>query len=187
MNKTKKNIVLVGFSNIENKTIAVPSIGKNYYLNNMNEAKKHQGFLIIINNKENTSIINFDKKYRSTLNKYEKIWLYNENYNEITYKWSRIETKNRDLFLFDSLYFWDLYDNYKYTIENKKIQKYTKKRLDNINNIYNYLKKYKTITTLKLANDLKINVRTIERYMHDINNIYHNIGYDYTNKIWYIV
>ena len=62
MNKTKKNIVLVGFSNIENKTIAVPSIGKNYYLNNMNEAKKHQGFLIIINNKENTSIINFDKK-----------------------------------------------------------------------------------------------------------------------------
>ena len=72
-------------------------------------------------------------------------------------------------------------------LEKRKEKKYTKKRLDNINKIYEYLGSYKTIKTNKIVGDLKINPRMIERYMHDINNLYHNIGYDYSKNEWYII
>ena len=188
MNKTKKNIILVGFNDVEGKSIQIPPIGKNYYLNNMNEAKNHQGYLIIINNKDNINLVEFDKKYRKILNKYVNVWLYNEKYNDTYNKWSNIRMVNRDIFLFDSLYFWDQYDEYKYLVEHETVnKKYTDKRLNNIANLHNYLKKYSTIKTSKISHDLKINSRMIQRYMKDINDIYNNIGYDYSNNEWYVV
>ena len=188
MNKTQKNIVIVGFSDIEKRSIKVPPIKNNYYLNSMEEARKHQGFLLIINNKDNLDIIAFDKKYRKITNKYAYIWLYNEKYKESINKWSRIETKNRDIFYYDELTIWDMYDEYKHSLEHKKeTPKYTQKRLNNINKIYNYLQNYKTIKTSKISEDLKINDRMVQRYMEDINNIYHNIGYDYSSNEWYII
>ena len=72
MNKFKKNIVLIGFSEIERRSISIPVIGKIYYFNDIKDAKNHQGYLIIINNKDNTNIVDFDKKYRKILNKFVK-------------------------------------------------------------------------------------------------------------------
>lgn len=187
MNKTKKNIVLVGFNENEIHSINIPTISKNYYLNNMSEARKHQGYLIIINNKDNINIVEFDKKYRKVLNRYTKIWLYNEKYKNIKNKWSNIQLVNRDIFLIDVLSFWDEYESYKEMIESETKEKYTKKRLNSIERIYNYLKNYKTIKTITILEKLNINERMIQRYMNDINNIYHNIGYDYSNNEWYII
>ena len=94
MNSKQKNIVLVGFSNLESHSINLPLIGKNYYLKSMEEAKKHQGYLIIINNSSNVNVVEFDKKYRKILNKYSNIWLYNEKYRESYNKWSNIKFVN---------------------------------------------------------------------------------------------
>lgn len=188
MNKTKKNIVIVGFDESEIRSIDVPEIGKNHYFNTMEEIKGHQGYLIIIKNKDNINIVDFDKKYRKALNNYANVWLYNENYNNSYHKWSNIEFVNRDIFLLDILSFWDQYDEYKHHLEQKQDKKeYTNKRLNNIEKIYNYLKKYKVIKTVRLTEDLKMSERMIQRYMQDINDIYHNIGYDYSNNEWYIV
>ena len=187
MNKTKKNIVLIGFNEIEAKSIDIPLIGKNYYLTNLEELKQHQGYLLIINNKDNINVIDFDKKYRKSITKYERIWLYNENNKNYYYKWSNIELINRDIFLIDSLSIWEHYEQYKSKQEQKTKKQYTNKRLTNINNLYNYLKVYKTIKTAKIAKDLNLNARQVQRYMQDINDIYHNIGYDYSNNEWYII
>jgi len=187
MNKTKKNIVIVGFNESESRSIELPLIGKNYYINDMKEASKHQGYLIIINNNDNIDIVSFDKKYRKILNKYEYIWLYNEKYKNKYYKFSRINLINRELFEYDCLSLWDEYDQYKYSVENNRVKNYSAKRINNINKIYNYLKDYKIIKTKKISKDLNINIRNIQRYMKDINDIYHNIGYDYSNNEWYII
>ena len=53
--------------------------------------------------------------------------------------------------------------------------------------ILNYLKDYKTIKTSKIEKDLNLNKRTIQRYMKDINDIHHSVGYDYSNNEWYFV
>ena len=187
MNKTQKNIVLVGFSKPEIRSINIPTIGKNYYLNSIEDAKLHQGYLLIINNKDNTDIVSFDKKYRKIINKYANVWIYNENYKESYHKWSNIRLVNRDIFLIDILNFWDEYDIYKEKLKFSVKLNYTKKRVNNIEKIYNYLKDYQTIKTNKIVKDLKINERMVQRYMHNINQIYHNIGYDYSNNEWYII
>jgi len=188
MNKAKKNIVIVGFSDIEIRSIAAPEIGKNIYVNTMNEAKKHQGYLIIINNKSSTNVVEFDKKYRKTTNKYAKVWLYNKEYKDTYNKWSNTNFVNNDIFLLDSLNFWDEYDRYKFDIEHLETKtKHTHKKLIKLEKLYNYLKDYKTIKTSKIVDDLKISEKMVQRYMQDINNIYHNIGYDYSNNEWYII
>lgn len=187
MSKARKNIVLVGFSEVEIRSISIPPIGNNYYVDSMEEARKHQGYLIIINNKSNINVVDFDKKYRYIIKKYDKVWLYNEKYKEGYYKFSNIELKNRDIFLYDSLDFWDWYEEYKDLVEKKEEKKYTKKRLDNVNKMYEYLKNYSEIKTSKIANDLGMNERNVERYMCDVNDIYHNVGYDYSLNEWYII
>ena len=187
MNKTQKNIVLVGFCEEEIRSIEVPKIGNIYYLNTMAEAKLHQGFLIIINNKDDLDLVSFDKKYRKTINKYAYVWLYHEKYKESFNSWTNIRFKNRDLFLYGDLNYWDDYENYKYLMEHPKEKRLSKKRLEKIKILYDYIKNYKTLKTSVIAKDLNMSDRMIERYMHDINDIYHNVGYDYSNNEWYFI
>jgi len=187
MNKTQKNIVIVDFSDIEKKSIGVPKISKILYLDNIIEIKKHQGFLIIINNKNNMNLVTFDKKYRKYLNKYAFVWLYNKKNKEDKDKYSNIELVNN--FIFDdlSLNIWDEYELYKDYKKHVTKKKYTNKRMENINKLYNYLINYKEIKTTKICSDLGMSSRMVQRYMQDINNIYHNIGYDYSKNEWYII
>ncbi len=187
MNKAKKNIVIVGFSDIEKNSLGIPYIekGQVHYVKTIKEAIKYQGYMLIIDNKDNIDITILDKKYRKSFNKFDIIWLYNENYEYYKNKWSRIEKVNRNIFYDNSYILSEEYDDYKLAKEKEIKTQYNLKKNNKLNKLYNYLKNYKTIKTIKIEEDLKINARTIERYMEDLNQIYHNIGYDYTNNEWY--
>ena len=91
------------------------------------------------------------------------------------------------MFYIDELSFWDQYELYKENIKNENKTKYTKPRINNIEKIYKYIKNYKTIKTSQIAKELKISERMVQRYMKYINEIYNNIGYDYSNNEWYII
>lgn len=188
MNKAKKNIVVVGFTKEERRYLGIPYDNPIHYLDSINEITKFQGYLLLINNKENKSLVDLDKKYRKTFNKYELIWIYNKNYKPYYDKWSRIKKVDEEIFNdgYQSGIDWD---NYKYNKEHS-IDKKIKYNIDKNNKLkifYNYLKKYKTRKTKEIKEDLNINERTIQRYMKDINDIYHNIGYDYSLNEWYFI
>ena len=191
MNKTQKNVVVVGFSQIERNSLGIPYIdsGKIHYLDSMEEAKKRQGYLLIYDNSDNMNLVEFDKKYRKVINKYELIYVYNEKYEwKHPNKWSKIEKVGRAIFMDISLSLSDQWDEYKVKKENEKPKKsFNSDKLLKINELYSYLKNYKVIKTKKISKDLKLNPRSIERYMSDINSIYHNIGYDYSKKEWYLI
>ena len=189
MNKAKKNIVIVGFESEEKNSVSYPYIenGKVRFCNTIAEAIKYQGYMIIINNSDNINLIILDKKYRKSLNKYERILIYNNKYKWNYDKWSRFEKVNRDIFNDYSYQFGEEWDRYKIGKENEISKKYNIAKQNQLENLYNYLKDYKTIKTSKISTDLNINERTIQRYMKDINNIYHNVGYDYSNNEWYFI
>ncbi len=186
MNKAKKNIVIVGFGS-DSLNISLPYIEKNkiHYINKLSDATKYQGYLLIINNKDNIDIINLDKKYRKLFNKFVKIWVYNEKYSWKKDKWSNIEKVNRDIFLDVSFSLTEEYEEYKK--QNDIIKEYNINKLEKLNKLYTYLKGFETIKTKDLKNNIKISIRSIERYMHDLNDKYHNIGYDYTKDEWYFI
>lgn len=191
MNKAKKNIVVVGFNQIERNSLGIPYDNPIHYVGSLSDTTKYQGYLILIDNKINKSLIELDKKYRKTFNKFELIWVYNENYDghrKYYDKWSRIEKVNSNIFNdgYSSSIEWD---EYKYNKEHSKerIIKYNTDKKEKLNLLYNYLKKYKTRKTTEIVRDLNIDSRTIQRYMNDLNNIYHNIGYDYSSNEWYFI
>ena len=102
MNKAKKNVVIVGFPDeVERRFVSIPYIenGMVRYVDSLSDATKYQGYYIIIDNSDDLSIIEIDKKYRRTLNRFEIIYIYNEKYKEKYYKYSRIQTINRDIFM----------------------------------------------------------------------------------------
>ena len=189
MNKAKKNVVIVGFENEEKNSISYPYLENSvvHFCNSISEAIKYQGYMIIINNTENVNLVAFDNKYRKSLNKYERILIYNEKYNWTYDKWSRFEKVNR--FIFDDYSYQFGEDWYKYKLdkEHEVTKKYNITKQSNLESLYNYLKDYKTIKTSKVASDLNLNERTIQRYMEDINNIYHSVGYDCSKNEWYFI
>jgi len=193
MNKAKKNIVVVGFTREEKNSLALPSIENNvvHYIDSPRETVKYQGYLLLFDNKDNKSITELDKRYRKTFNKYELIWFYNESYEGFSYKnkWSRIEKVGREIFEDYGYSFGEDWDKYKYDKEHsqEKTIRFNKDKEEHLNKLLDYLKKYKNIKTSQISNDLNIDKRSIQRYMHDLNNIYHNIGYDYSTNEWYFM
>lgn len=191
MNKAKKNVVVVGFPDeSERKFVSIPWIenGEVHYVDTLSDATKYQGYFIIIDNTDNKSLIDIDKKYRRTLNRFEVIYVYNEKYDIKYYKYSRINTINRDIFYDLSYEFSCDWDDYKERVETtKKIIKYNKDKEEKISILYNFIKNKKEITTKEIKEALNISDRSIQRYMTDINNIYKSVGYDYSNNIWYFI
>lgn len=189
MNKAKKNIVIVGFTKEERKSIGLPYIENNkvHYLESLNDIYKYQGYLLIYDNKSNKNLVELDKKYRKSFNKYERVLVYNSSYKYRRDKWSRIEKVNRTIFQDISYSILEEWEEYKRTKETAKIQEISIVKLEKLNILYNYIKKYKTVKTNKIITDLSINARLVERYMNDLNLIYHNIGYDYSQNEWYFI
>lgn len=191
MNKARKNVVVVGFlDEVERKFVSIPWIenGEVHYVKSLSEATKYQGYFIIIDNTDNKSLIDIDKKYRRTLNRFEVIYVYNENYEEKYYKYSRINTINREIFNDWGYQFSCDWDEYKERVETTKENiKYNKDKQEKLNILYNFIKDKKEITTKEIKEKLNISDRSIQRYMTDINNIYKSVGYDYSNNIWYFI
>ena len=163
MNKAKKNIVVVGFEKTEQNSISLPYIEKSivHYVKTIKETIKYQGYLLIINNTKNVSIIDLDKKYRKSFRKFEKVWIYNQNYKWCEDKWSGIEKVNRDIFLDISFSLTEEWEEYKSKKEKENLLlKFNSNKQKKLNELYGYLKKFKTIKTNQIVSDLKINTRS---------------------------
>ena len=118
----------------------------------------------------------------------EILYYLNIKINRPKDKFSNIEIMDSEI-LFSGLFdfIWFYYEKYKKEVESLEKNKYTNKRLNYINMIKDYIKNKKTIKTEELSKYFNMSNRNIERYMTDINNIYKNIGYDYSNNEWYIL
>ena len=196
MYTTKKNVVIVGFSKAERRSVAIPILPEPYdhsqkirYVESLKEVLKYQGFMLIIDNSDDRPIIELDKKYRKFFNNFEMVIIYNESYAELHKysRWTNISLVGRDLF-YEKL-FYNVWDEYKEKKDNevKLLNKFNKDKNERIMQLYNYIVKYKTKKTSDISRYLNIDKRTIQRYMKDLNNIHHNIGYDYSSNEWYFI
>lgn len=195
----RKNIVYCGFNENEKRSLIIypapgPADNDDYLtpyrkapvsliIDTFEEAKKHRGLALYLKVDKNIDLVEFDKKYRKKLD-YWFIRLYNQDFQYKDNKFSNISLINeREMFsdyTNQAIYYID-----KYFKKNKPL-KIHPKRKETLDKIHNYMKKNKEATSNELVNMLKINIRNIQRYMHDINLLYNDIGYDYSKNIWYI-
>ncbi len=156
-------------------------------VNHMDDLKRKQGFLLIINEKylKASNYIEIDKRYRNFFKRFNLVYVITKNKLKkdlFHLRYSNIYFVNENFFDDDVLQ--ELYFNY---LLNTKNIKFSKKKLLLLKKMNNYLKNKKTIKTNELANTFKMNSRKVERYMNDSNKIYKNIGYDYVKNEWYII
>lgn len=190
MNKAEKHIVVVGFTKEQRANLGLPSIegGIIRYVPSIEYALKYHGYLLVYDNKDNINMVEFDKKYRKSLNKFVRIWYYHPAYRWKKDNYSRIERVGPAIFediLFSMNAEWE---QYKQEVEQEETKrKCNFEKQTNLNKLYAYLTKFTSITTKQIAEDLNIRGRTVERYMKDLNKTYQNIGYDYKQSKWYLI
>lgn len=190
MNKAKKNVVVVGFTDNERNSLGLPLIENNkvHFVDSIRDAIKYQGYMLIIDNSNNINLVDLDKKYRKLFKKYERIMIYNQSYKWGYNKWSRFEKVNNDIFLDVSYSLGEEWEEYKIRMErDSKVIKFNRDKTKRLEELLCYLKGHKTLKTERIVKDLNIDCRSIQRYMIDLNRIYHVIGYDYSKNEWYFI
>lgn len=195
----RKNIVYCGFNEVEKRSIVLyPAPGPTYHedektpyrkapvnivVDTLKEAMKHRGLALYLKVDKDINFVEFDKKYRKKLD-YWFIRLYHEDFQYQDNKFSNISLiDEREMFSDYDEKAIDYIDTYFKTHKPFKIHL---KRKETLDTIHHYMQKHKEATSQELVDTFNINMRNIQRYMNDINRLYHDIGYDYSKNNWYI-
>ncbi len=155
-------------------------------VNNLDELKRKQGFLAIIN--ENflpQNSIELDKKYRSFFKNFTYVYIITEDVK----KQNKYHLKYSPFYYVNENYFEDetLYRLFLNNLLTNKLRKISVQRREKLEELKKYLKGKETFTTKELKKVFLQSERQIERDLEDFNNLYGNIGYDFKKKEWYQV
>ena len=156
-------------------------------VNNIEELKRKQGFMLIINEDKlkEKDVLEIDKKYRHLFNHFQFVYILSTEEKKLNlYHLKYTNTYYIDKEFLDDDYILEKY--YEYLLNSKKI-KFSQNKKNQLEKIHHYLKNKNIITTNKLAKELGLSYRSVERYMNDYNKIYKTIGYDYHQNAWYII
>jgi len=215
MNKLSRNIVYVGNDSYykgnlklcdvknkknqpSNKNVRFPHLVQ---VNNIEDLKRKQGFLLVLTIDDlcyyldtidiyKPDVYEIDRHIRKKFKNFQYVIIISIeefDYGHIPFSNIYVEFANKYFnnneglnILIDKLY-----EEY---MSLKKI-KLSKIKKENIEKLRTYLRKKKKefITTKEIMEDLNVNEKWIQRYMKEMNNIYHNIGYSKIKRVWYVV
>lgn len=214
MNQGKRNIVFVGFSQQEIEKLEFKDIRDQkeawtstdithrfprlLYFDTVKEAKRHQGLILFYKIEEEFDFVKYDIQNRKQFKNYEYVFLVVPKKNKIDYFYqvsniTHIKTQVSKLALI-SFYHLAYHPslmhclNQMYKIHLENIQKkFSNIKLQNIEKLKQHVKKTTYINIKKTALLLHVSNKWVERYLIDMNFLYHNVGYDKRKKMWYIV
>ncbi len=170
--------------NFEDYSFRFPYIKR---VTEFNDLKRKRGFLLVINEKylSDEDYMEIDKKNRKLFNQFNLVYIITQDPQKL----KMFHIRYTNIYFIDTEYLDDdtLIDTYYDYILGRKKRKFTKNKIELLDNIHLYFKDKKNIKTSELAKDFNLNVRKIERLMNDYNEIYKNIGYDYSKNEWYII
>lgn len=204
MNKTYRNIVFVGFTDEEKSKIKINDtreLKENWnimaahlkrfpyvlFLENMEDALRHQGFIVFIKHKD-VFEEKINKKYRSLSRRYYHVIVCIEEKNlrnnlktETIIKERLYDEKiNRDL---NSWYYNYLKEENRKKELEKKIKMNPKKGKIAIA-LKDYIGNKESFTAKEIREHFNIPLRTAQRYINYMNEIFENARYDAKTKIW---
>lgn len=205
----ERNVVFIGFNNeekskntfisgreyiFEERAAVFPKI---YYYENLKDAKRMHGYSVYIKvdydlKYVKDNVVELDKYYRKKFRSFKSIILYSELFKIGDYvnfgSYSTLGIIDKEtLFNPRYNYFDYVFETYrKYCIDYKTL-KLSKPKMEKLSLIRIMLKENKGITTKSLSTKLGISERNIQRYMHDMNELYNEIGYDESKNMWYKV
>jgi len=202
--KNYRNIVFMGFTLEEQQKIKIidtrsqkdewsilASYRKRFpyvlYLDDIAEALKHRGFAIIIKYRNEFLLEEFCQKYYKRLSKkYYHVIICN-NWPKNNFQFETIDEErlydDRIMLEVNSWYFAFLKsEERRKKIEDKIKENQQKGKI--ALELKNYLKNKDSITSKEIAKHFNIPLRTAQRYISYMNEIFENVKYDAKTKTW---
>ncbi len=153
------------------------------FVDTLEDALKHQGFMLIIDGIFVDDYYLFDIENRKRFKKYDFVLILNDNINlnnlsNNSLSKIKLVRKNN----INDFYIYRLYKEF-----NLNKLTFTKNRISKLEKINNYLKNKKYIKSSEIASYFNVSLRSVQRDMKDINYLYDNVGYDEKKRCWYTV
>ena len=205
MIKYYRNVVCVGFNHLEQQVIKIIDTRKlkndwslmnpNFYrfpyvlyFNSLEEALKHQGFVIFIKNNNQNDIVYFKKHLKKLNTNYYHVILCTKNESiELNEKYETIlESKLYNEKIVMDLRSW----YYKYLQSMEKKEEITNKIKMNHRKghkaleLKTYFDNKDHVTSKEIAEHFNIPLRTAQRYVKYMKDIFDNVVYDAKTKTW---
>lgn len=212
MNQGKRNIVFVGFSEREIEKIEIEDIRNQketwkdedfthrfprlIYLDTLKKVRRHQGFMLFYKMEEDFDFVKYDIQNRKRFHNYEYVFLVTENRRisnpyqvtniaHITSKRSKIAIISFFHLAYHPSLTSSLNNVYQKYLENNQ-KNFSRMKLNNIEKLKTYVQGKTYIDIKKAASELNVSTKWIERYLIDMNFLYHNVGYDEEKRSFYI-
>lgn len=203
MNKGYRNVVFIGFTKEEQKEIKIKDARKQkenwfmmashlhrfpyvVYLDNIKEALKHQGFIIFLKNEDEQNI---KKYYKTLIRKYYHVILCT---TEIINPDLGVETINIQR-LYEEKIIRDLNSWYYRYLKEEEYKKELNAKINNnpkkgaiAGELKAYIKEKENFTAKEISKHFNIPLRTAQRHINYMNEIYENVKYDVKTKTWYV-
>lgn len=203
MRTSYRNVIFVGFTLKEQSKIKIKDIRKlksNWsfmashlrrfpyvlHLQTIEEALKHQGFAVIIKYRDELSLEAFYKKYYKRLSKkYYHVIVCNKWQNTSEIEMIDEEKLYSDRFILElnSWYYAFLKSEERRRELEIKIKEKPKKGNFALE-LKEYIKDKDSITSKEIANHFNLPLRTAQRYINYMQEIFENVEYDHKTKSW---
>ena len=187
VNKTRRNVVIIGASDIdkENNNFINYSVNSRFphyiYIDKVEDVKRLEGFIVILFVDNVEDCYEFDRLNRGKFKNFDYILVYTKNFNRFKMANIQINCKFGENIseVVEKLYKKSLTKKDKFLSPTKK---------KNIERLKKFVKDKDFVTNRIVREGLGVSRRWVDRYMEEMNYIYHNNGKieGYPNK-WYII
>lgn len=198
----KRNITYIGSRHYyeEDMGLKKQQSFQTVLLSSYRDIQRKQGFALLLTlddlygyypEQEEVDVYEIDRYIRSHLRHFDYVIIFSIDefdfgrvpYSHTFFVWANEYFKggNRDLMAFLE----ELYEKSK----NPKKITFSKKKMEHIQNLRKYLirSKREFFSTEMIQNRFHVNKKWVYRYMHDMNLLYDNIGFNRKKRLWYVV
>lgn len=209
-NTKKRNLVYIGYSlkndchleDVKERSEEKQKLGDYRFphlvkRNSIKELKREQGFLLLAGVEDfphdsldeyRPNVYELDRIYRKKLQRFTYVILLSSedfHFGRIPYSHIFVVSFRDFMEKCNDGIVDKMYQEYK---EKTPSKKHLKKQ-ENIKMLYQFLKKKRNpfIATKEIMKELNVTARWVQRYMNEINEMYHNIGYNRFKRKWYVI
>ena len=170
------------------------------FLSRYQDIRRKQGFALLLTiddlygyypDQEEIDVYEIDRYIRSHLRHFDYVIVFSVDefdfgrvpYSHTFFVWANNYFEEGDCDLTALLE--ELYEKNK----TSKKKPFSKKKMEQIHRLKNYLVRSKRefFSTEMIENRFHVNKKWVYRYMHDMNTLYDNIGFNRKKRLWYVV
>ena len=158
-------------------------------VSSLEELKRKTGFLLLIYEELlPKKMMEVDKNYRFLFSHFQEVYILTEDEKKVgkRYAFANFQYVDKRYWEIENMDE-EVYQLFITHLLQEKRSHFQKRKQEQIAHMHHFLRRKKTWKTEEIQQSFSLSKRQVQRFMHDINLLYYDIGYDYSSNLWYLL